>query len=316
MAIQLGGNGQLRGVAGISGDARAAVLQQLIGVVPAGQFSFIFRKGGKSAGRQHRAQKQAKNSLEQLFHGYSLHIYKPLHSIMLRYGCCQAPCTWLFVCSVRKKHFRRMARAGVVSSPGGTKQIAHVPLFEGHGCVIHQECWLAALPVGGAALPCWARNAAQARKRRCSPCRARALRSRRALIAHYEAEMGVGSFFLSRLDRRARRGGRMVLLSILPSTLLIGVLPRGERRALPAPTQGINPLRIPLAAARSAGRCIPPVPNAAGGRPLRVGRQPSIPASAPTGTKQSAHAPYSWGMGAFTRSRRRWPAAPPPYSET
>ena len=235
---------------------------------------------------------------------------------MLRYGCCQAPCTWLFVCSVRKKHFRRMARAGVVSSPGGTKQIAHVPLFEGHGCVIHQECWLAALPVGGAALPCWARNAAQARKRRCSPCRARALRSRRALIAHYEAEMGVGSFFLSRLDRRARRGGRMVLLSILPSTLLIGVLPRGERRVLPAPTQGINPLRIPLAAARSAGRCIPPVPNAAGGRPLRVGRQPSIPASAPTETKQSAHAPYSWGMGASTRSRRRWPAAPPPYSET
>ena len=109
----------------------------------------------------------------------------------------------------------------------------------------------------------------------------------------------------------ARLTGRCIFLSSKQDSL-----PAGLRRTPPAPAQGIYPLRIPFAAARSTGRCIPPVPNAAGGRPLLVGRTPSIPASIPTGTKQSAHAPYSWGMGTSTRSRRRWPAAPPPYSET
>ena len=44
--------------------------------------------------------------------------------------------------------------------------------------------------------------------------------------------------------------------------------------------------------------------NAAGGRPLLVGRPPSTPAIAPTGTNRSAQAPYSWGLGASTSSRR------------
>ena len=37
--------------------------------------------------------------------------------------------------------------------------------------------------------------------------------------------------------------------------------PAGLRRALPAPAQGIYPLRIPFAAARLAGRCTFPVAN-------------------------------------------------------
>ena len=58
----------------------------------------------------------------------------------------------------------------------------------------------------------------------------------------------------------------------------------------------------------------PPRPqkNAAGGRPLLVGLPPSARFTAPIGTKQSAQAPYSWGLGASTSSRRRWPAALPP----
>ena len=48
-----------------------------------------------------------------------------------------------------------------------------------------------------------------------------------------------------------------------------------------------------------------PVPqNAAGGRPLLVGLPPSTPSTAPFGTKQSAQAPYSWGLGASTSSQR------------
>ena len=53
--------------------------------------------------------------------------------------------------------------------------------------------------------------------------------------------------------------------------------------------------------------------HAADGKPLRVGLQSSTFAVASIGTKQSAHAPFSWGMGASTRRQRRWPAALPPY---
>ena len=71
------------------------------------------------------------------------------------------------------------------------------------------------------------------------------------------------------------------------------------RRALPAPAQGINPLRIPFGGRQPFPRS--PVPNAAGGKPLRVGLSPSIPTTAPTGTKRRAQAPYSWGLGASDR---------------
>ena len=51
--------------------------------------------------------------------------------------------------------------------------------------------------------------------------------------------------------------------------------------------------------------------RAADGRPLLVGRPPSLPTAAPSETKRSAQAPCSWGLGASTRSRRHWPPAPP-----
>ena len=89
---------------------------------------------------------------------------------------------------------------------------------------------------------------------------------------------------------------------------------RGLRRALPAPAQGTLPLENPQARSsrRMAALCALPRPLAAGGRPLLVGLSPSTAASAPFGTKRSAHAPFSWGMGASMRCRRRWPAALPP----
>ena len=40
-----------------------------------------------------------------------------------------------------------------------------------------------------------------------------------------------------------------------------------------------------------------PVPNAAGGRPLLVGLPPSIPFTAPFGTKRSNPAPFVTGRG-------------------
>ena len=49
----------------------------------------------------------------------------------------------------------------------------------------------------------------------------------------------------------------------------------------------------------------PPSPKtAAGGRPLRVGLPPSIPTTAPTGTKRRAPAPCSWGGRSSIPSQR------------
>ena len=75
-------------------------------------------------------------------------------------------------------------------------------------------------------------------------------------------------------------------------------IPQGERRALPAPAQGSRPLRIPFWEAASVFPRPPSPKNAAGGRPLLVGRPPCMRSAAGTETKRSAHAPYSWGMGA------------------
>ena len=75
------------------------------------------------------------------------------------------------------------------------------------------------------------------------------------------------------------------------------------RRALPAPAQGINPLRIPFWGTGDSS--VAPVPqNAAGGRPLLVGLPPSTPIPAPTEPKRSTPAPCSWGGCASTSSQR------------
>ena len=46
--------------------------------------------------------------------------------------------------------------------------------------------------------------------------------------------------------------------------------------------------------------------------PLLVGLPPSTRTAAPFGTKRSAQAPYSWGLGASTQRQRHWLAALPP----
>ena len=82
------------------------------------------------------------------------------------------------------------------------------------------------------------------------------------------------------------------------------------RRALPAPAQGINPLRIPFWGTGDSS--VAPVPqNAAGGRPLLVGLPPSTSTTAPTGTKRSTPTPCSWGGCASASRRRHWPPALP-----
>ena len=47
-------------------------------------------------------------------------------------------------------------------------------------------------------------------------------------------------------------------------------------------------------------------------RPLLVGLPPFTRTAAPFGTKRSAQAPYSWGLGASTPRQRHWPPALPP----
>ncbi len=80
--------------------------------------------------------------------------------------------------------------------------------------------------------------------------------------------------------------------------LLPQSLPQGERRALPAPAQGSRPLRIPFGGTGVRFPASPVPQNAAGGRPLLVGRPPCMRSAAEQETKRSAQAPCSWGLGA------------------
>ena len=73
-------------------------------------------------------------------------------------------------------------------------------------------------------------------------------------------------------------------------------VPRGDRRALPAPAQGIHPLRIPF---WGTGLVFlrPPSPNVTGGRLLLLSLPPSTPIPAPTEPKRSIPAPFVTGRG-------------------
>ena len=98
----------------------------------------------------------------------------------------------------------------------------------------------------------------------------------------------------------------------LPRQRFSLAIPRGDRRALPAPAQGTSPLGIPF---WGTGLTFPPSPRPPKRRRRQApARGPAAvyPHAARCGTKRSAHAPYSWGMGASTSSRRHWPAALPP----
>ena len=90
----------------------------------------------------------------------------------------------------------------------------------------------------------------------------------------------------------------------LPQRPVSPAVPRGDRRALPAPAQGIHPLRIPFGGTATISPQ-PPVPQKAeGDRPLLVGLPPSTPYTAPSGTKRRTPAPCSWGGRSSTSSQR------------
>ena len=80
----------------------------------------------------------------------------------------------------------------------------------------------------------------------------------------------------------------------------------------PGPRAGAGRLllseRMPL--------CVPPK-TAAGGKSLLVDLPSSARTVAPFGTKRSAQAPCSWGLGASPRRQRLWLPAPParPYAK-
>ena len=111
------------------------------------------------------------------------------------------------------------------------------------------------------------------------------------------------------LCRRARE--REALHPPLPRQRFLPAVPRGERRALPAPAQGIHPLGIPF---WGTGLIFPRLPSP---KTPQVASPYSwacrrLPRLRPCGTKRSTHAPCSWGMGASTQRRRHWLAALPP----
>ena len=196
-------------------------------------------------------------------------------------------------------------------------------------------------------LPCpvGARGAAGVRVRRCLPCGAKALQSWRAgFWPVHGKEFFAGAFCPSgnfpgapgkrscgaHLIAFAFRGeypGRGIRSRpFFPFYLLFApakghlpalpaasspTIPRGERRALPAPAQGIHPLRIPFWGRQPFPRS-PRPPNAAGGKPLLVGLPPSTPTIAPPEPNRSTPAPCSWGGRASNPSQRHRPAALPP----
>ena len=96
---------------------------------------------------------------------------------------------------------------------------------------------------------------------------------------------GTGAMGASRAAKTARSSrGRLVFATI----------PRGERRALPAPAQGTSPLGIPFWGTGPHLPRLPVPPNAAGGKSLLVDLPPSVP-SPPHQKRKEASMPPARG---------------------
>ena len=96
---------------------------------------------------------------------------------------------------------------------------------------------------------------------------------------------GTGSTGASRAAKTARSSrGRLVFATI----------PRGDRRALPAPAQGTSPLGIPFWGTGPHLPRLPVSPNAAGGKSLLVDLPPSVP-SPPHQKRKEASMPPARG---------------------
>ena len=164
-----------------------------------------------------------------------------------------------------------------------------------------------------AALPRWGKGRCWVRRRRCLPRWGKGAAVWRAWFWLVRGEMlfmrrfalqeglagapgGRGKTALlirahpSRAGRRARStgdGGASRAAKTARSSrgrLVFATIPRGERRALPAPAQGTSPLGIPFWGAAVIFPVTPVPQNAAGGKPLLVGLPPSAPSLAPQET--------------------------------
>ena len=137
--------------------------------------------------------------------------------------------------------------------------------------------------------------------------------SRAVWQARREAENGAAPPHSRRVPANVATAFAYPAQTAPPGPLFPLAIPRGDRRALPAPAQGSRPLRIPFWG-NGGHRPHHPVPrsqNAAGGKSLLVDLPPSVRTFATFGTKRSAQAPCSWGLGASISSRRLWLPAPP-----
>ena len=111
----------------------------------------------------------------------------------------------------------------------------------------------------------------------------------------------------SRAGRRARStGGASRAAKTAHSSrgrLVFATIPRGERRALPAPAQGTSPLGIPFGGTGPSppSSRLPVPPNAAGGKSLLVDLPPSVP-SPPHQKRKEASMPPA--RGAWMRRLR------------
>ena len=74
VAVQFSGDGQIHIVAGIIGDARAAVFQECVGVVAAGHPFHFLRHPREGGDRQKGTQEQAEGGLEKFLHMYPLQL--------------------------------------------------------------------------------------------------------------------------------------------------------------------------------------------------------------------------------------------------